>query len=74
VVATSTATSSTILGSLAQNQSPNFNILVTGTAASWQIKLQPSTWYYVNYVNRQNYNGTTSCATGDCRAYIDFNN
>jgi len=74
VVATSTATSSTILGSLAQNQSPNFNILVTGTAASWQVKLQPSTWYYVNYVNRRDYNGAASCTTGDCRAYIDFNN
>ena len=73
VVATSSAVTWTILASTALSQSPSFQLALVGTGTS-QVKLTPGATYYVNYVNRGDYNGANSCTTSDCRAYIDFNN
>jgi hypothetical protein len=72
VVATSATPTATILASKI-SQAPGLNMSLT--AQFGVIKLTPGATYYVNYVNRDSYNSTSSsCNAGNCGMYIDFNN
>jgi hypothetical protein len=72
VVATSPTASGTVIASKI-SQAPGLNMSLTPLFGV--IKLTPGATYYVNYVNRDAYNSTSSsCNAGNCGMYIDFNN
>ena len=74
VVATSATVGGKIRASVVGSQQPSFSMALIGTAPTYPIKLAPGETLYVNFVNRLDYNGTPSCTTSDCRAFVDFIN
>lgn len=75
VVATSGTPNSTILAASATTGAPNLYMALVGTGFGYQAKLIPGQTYYINYVNRTNYNGAASCtSSSNCAVYIDFKN
>jgi hypothetical protein len=71
VVATADFTPSSVLATSGGNQ-PIIRFTVDGNAVTGKPKLTKGATYYVNYVNRSDYNGQPTCFNGSCGAYIDF--
>jgi hypothetical protein len=70
-VATAFPPTSTILQSQVSDK-PIIRASVDAVKAGY-AKLTQGVTYYVNYVNRSDYNGSPTCTSSTCGAYIDFN-